>query len=574
MDIYVLNTDLDRVGTVDVYEAFIWNTSYSSVGSFELHCPMYFFLLLKEDMIIQNSEDDKHNGIIEHIEKAQDEEGVEKLIIKGRMIEVYLERRIALGEYTFENIQPAQIIGSLITQNAINPTDAARKIEMLQLGELENADEGTESYAGANEKLLEITKKVCAVSQLGFRLYADDEHKLLKFDVYKGVNRTEEDNTTTSIEVHEAVNVLNYGHFENYLNGWQQIDGGTNYQGQQILYAVDSPRIFNKVKIKDRYAEYWETTGKFRRWVYFFRKAGYIYGDIQLNKEHIYYIDIKCSNPTDSVLGYGIQDKKGGYTFNVNKTSGFERFNSFYVPENSGGHKFAMAYGELPEIEGLTVETEYGGIIDLTATFGVGKELDLDWCNKNLYYENGIWKYKVEIISFVPNSVDPLVLSRDRDTLVEVEYIKNIINECTIIYVKGDGIDTTVSVGNASGIMRKERFLDLSGEIKRVRDGVTIPEASYIAMLKTSAKAVIRKLVVNEIIDGKLYLLSNKKFGRDFYLGDIVTCTDDSIGFATNLRITAANETWDINGYQISVTLGDDVPDIYETIKLVSKGAK
>lgn len=574
MEIYVLNNKLDRIGIVDIYESFSWNTSYGDVGSFELHCPIKLFPLLKEEMIIQNTEDDKHNGIIEYLEKAQDDEGVEKLIVKGRMIEVYLGRRVALGTYTFEAIQPAQIAASLITQNAITTTDAARKIDMLQIGELANADEGSVDYAGSNEKILDITKNLCLAAQLGFRLYADDENKKLIFDAYKGVNRTEEDNTTTTIEIQNAVNVLNCGHFENHLTGWQQIDGGTNYQGQEALYAAESPRIFNKVKMKDRYAEYWETTGKFRRWVYFFRKAGYISGDIQLNKDHIYYMDIKCRNPTDSVLGYGIVDKKGSYTFNVNKTSGFERFNSFYVPGSSGAYKFAMAYGELPEIEGLTVKTEYGGMIDLTATFGIGKEPDLDWCNKNLYYENDRWKYKIEIISFVPNSEDPLVLSRDRDTLVEVEYIKNITNECTIIYVKGDGIDTTVSVGNISGIIRKERFLDLASEIPRQRGGVTIPEASYIGMLQTSAKATLRKLVVNEIIDGKLYLLSNKKFGRDFYLGDIVTCTDDSLGFAINLRITAATETWDINGYQVTVTLGDDVPDIYETIKLVSKGAK
>ncbi|WP_312647579.1 Gp37-like protein [Aminipila sp.] len=572
MEIYILNEKMDRIGTVDVYQSFSWNTSYSDVGSFELHCPVKLFALLKEDRIVQNTEDDKHNGIIERIEKSQDDEGVEKLIVKGRMIEAYLDRRIALGSYTFVDMQPAQIACNLITQNVIAPSDANRKIDM-QIGELVNADEGTVCYAGANEKILDITKKLCDAAQLGFRLYADDENKKFIFDVFKGVNRTEEDNTTTSIEVQKAINVLNAGHFENYLTGWNPIDGGTNYQGEEVLSVEPNPRLFKKTKIKDRYAEYWKTTGKFRRWVYFFRKAGYIYGDIQLNKDHIYYIDIKCSNPTDSVLGYGIIDSEGGYTFNVDKTSGFERFNTFYVPESSGTYKFAMAYGELPEIEGLTVETEYGGMIDLTATFGVGKEPDLDWCNNNMYYENGIWKYKVEIISFIPNSADQVVLSRDRDTLVEVEYLKNITNECTTIYVKGDGIDTTVSTGNIVGLLRKERFLDLSG-ITRVRDSVTIPEPSYIAMLQTNAKATLRKLVVNEIIDGKLYLLSNKKFGRDFYLGDIVTCTDDSIGFSTNLRITAATETWDINGYQISVILGDDIPDIYETIKLVTKGAK
>lgn len=574
MEIYVLNSMLERVGIVDIYEAFMWNTAYNNIGTFELHCPMRFFALLHPENIIQNTEDDKHNGIIEHVEKIQDDEGTEKLAVKGRMMEIYLDRRSALGMYTFEAVQPAHIISNLITENAINPTDAARKIDGLVIGTLADADEGTINYAGENESLMNITQNLCTAERLGFRLYADDENKKLVLDVYKGLNRTEEDNTTTSIEVQNAVNVLSYGHFENHLNGWNQVDGGENYAGEQILLASGDPRIFNKVKIKDRYAEYWETTGKFRRWIYFFRKAGYVMADLQLNKEHIYYIDIVCHNPTDAVMGYGIADKKGGYTFNVNKTGGFERYSCFYVPEATGSHTFAMAYGELPEVEGLTVATQYGGMIDLTATFGVGQEPELDWCNKNLYYENGSWKYRIEIISFIPNNIEPLVLSRDRDTLTEVEYVKNITNEATIIHVNGDGINTTVSTGETSGIMRKERVLDLSGEIQRERDGITIPEASYTKMLQTRAKATLRKLVANEIIDGKLYLLSNKKFGRDFYLGDIATCTDSTIGFETSLRITAVSETWDLNGYSVTVTLGDDVPDIYETIKLISKGTK
>lgn len=572
MDIYVLNQSLDRIGTVDVYESFSWITPYNGVGSFELHCPISLFSLLKEEMIIQNSEDDKHSGIIEYIQKAENEDGSEKLVIKGRMTEVYLDRRVALGSYTYESMQPAQITADLITKNAILPDDPARKIDMLEIGELANADQGTVSYAGANEKLPDIPKKLCAAAQLGYRLYADDENKKLVFDVYKGVNRTEEDNTSTSIETHTAINVLNYGHFENYLTGWSQIDGGTNYLGQQILYAAENPRIFNKVKLKDRYAEYWETTGNFKQWVYFYRKAGHILEAVNLNKDHMYYIDIKCNNPTDAVLGYGIVSGED-YTFNVSKTSNFERFNAVYVPKTNGAYTFTLAYGDISDIEGLTVETEYGGMIDLTETFGVGKEPDMDWCKDNLYYEAGVWKYKVEIISFIPNSNDPLVLSRDRDTLVEVEYFKSITNECTIIYVHGDGLDTTVSNGITSGIMRKERYLDLSS-IKRVRDGATIPEASYISMLQTNAKATLRQLTVNELIDGKLYLLSNKKFGRDFYLGDIVMCSDNSIGFSVNLRISSATQVWDTNGYQITVTLGDDVPDIYETMKLVSKGAK
>ncbi len=116
--------------------------------------------------------------------------------------------------------------------------------------------------------------------------------------------------------------------------------------------------------------------------------------------------------------------------------------------------------------------------------------------------------------------------------------------------------------------------MDLSGQVSRKLDEVTLPETSYRVMLESAAKAALRKMTVNEVVDCEFYLLSNKQFGKDFYLGDIVNCTDESIGFSVNLRISSVTESWDINGYKLSIKLGEDIPDIYETMKLVTKGAK
>lgn len=564
MEIYILDAGLNRRGVVDIYESFYWNPKYNDVGSFELKCHRSYFELLQSDMIVQNTDDDYHNGIIEHIEKVTDDEGVESLLIRGNMLEAYLGKRIALGAYTYESWQPAEIVADLITKNAIEPVD--RKINMLEIGILAESGTGTVSYAGENETLLTVTQKLCLDAQLGFRLYADDENKKIKFDIYKGENRTEKDNTTTEIVINAAAEILNGGF--DALDGFVQVNGGTNYAGKAVLSATGG--IFRKTKIQDRYAEYWETTGLFRRWVYFFRKAGHLYKEVTLNKDHIYYMSVRCKNPTDTIISYGIEDKEGGYTFNAEKSDTFETYSCLYVPEVSGTYKYIVAFGELPDIEGITVETDYCTLIDLTATFGAGLEPELEYCKSNIYYESG-WKYKTEIIRFVENKNNPLVLSRDRDTLTEVDYIKNITEECNVLYVKGDGLNTIIS--SSAGGMRKESFLDLSSEIARERDEIIIPEASYIKMLETTGKSVMRKLVVNEIVDGKIYQLSNIKFGRDFFLGDMVICCDNSIGFETNLRITAATEVYDLSGYQVTVTLGDDIPDIYQKMKLIAKGA-
>lgn len=570
MDIYVLDQQLDRLGIVDVYTFFSWTTVYNDVGSFELHCGMEYFKLLQADRIIQNPKDEKHSGLIEFINTVIDDEGIESLVVKGRMIEVLLERRIALGDYAFESMQPAQIINKIINDNVVTCDESNRIISNFKLGNCVDADEGVDNYAGSNEILLEEIKKISQKSLLGFNLRLDEEERKFIFDTYKGTNRTEEKNTKTFIETHDAIDVLINGQFVNGLNSWTQVSGGTNYKGTNIL-SCEMER-FKKVKVKDRYEEYWDN-GNFKKWIYFFREAGYIYQNISLSDKHVYYIEVLCDNPTDSVLGYGIADSEGGYTFSIGKTNGMQNFNAFYVPKKSGNYTVVLAQGDLPEEENIAVYTKHAAIIDLTATFGAGKEPGLNWCKENIYYDNG-WKYKIQIIEFIQNDVMPMILSRDRDNLLEVEYTKIITNVCNYIYVKGDGKDTAISLGNETATMRKERFLDLSGQIPRKIDDVMLPEASYLVMLESAAKATLRKMVVNEVVDCELYLLSNKQFGKDFYLGDIVNCADDNIGFSINLRITSATESWNENGYKLSVKLGEDIPNIYETMKLVTKGAK
>lgn len=571
MDIFVLNQLLERVGIVDVYTFFSWTTVYNDVGSFELHCGMEYFDLLQTDRIIQNPQDNKHSGLVEFINTVIDDEGIESLVIKGRMTEVLLERRVALGSYAFESIQPAEMAQKLVNDNAVSCSEAGRKVPNLVLGSRAEADEGVDSYAGANELLLEEIKKICQKAMIGFNLRMDEEEKKFIFDTYKGVNRTEEKNTKTFIETHKAVDILTNGQFDSDLKGWQQIDGGTNYLGMDILSCEKGK--FKKTKLKDRYKKYTDDERTKFKWVYFFRKAGYLYQEVSLNNQHVYFLDILCDNPTDSVLGYGFSDAEGGYTISVGKTNGMQRFNALYVPKMSDQYQFCLAQGELPEEENIAVYTEYAAMIDLTATFGAGKEPGLNWCKENIYYDNG-WNYKVQIIEFIENNVQPMVLSRDRDNLLEVQYTKSITNVCNYIYVKGDGKDITISIGNETGTMRKERFLDLSGQIPGKVDDVTLPETSYIPMLESAAKAALRKMVANEVVDCELYLLSNRQFGKDFYLGDIVNCADENIGFSVNLRISSATESWDVNGYKLSVKLGEDIPDIYETIKLVTKGAK
>lgn len=570
MEIYVLDQDLDRIGTVDIYEAFLWGPTYNAVGSWELRCPMDYFSLLQTDRIIQCTEDDDHNGIIELVEKVTDDEGVESLLVKGRMLEVLLERRIAAGNNLYEDQQPAAILADLANKNIINPVDPARKIANFEVSGLPEADAGVVSYAANNPTMMAATQSLMQEAQLGFSLAADDENKKYVLKLYKGENLTEEDNTVTEITVEPVINMLVNAEFSDGLTGWQIQHNrrAFNFRTQQEFGPypmIASGGIVSKSKVCSlgddggpELIDIWEP-------------SPYAHQGVSVDSTHIYYMTAKISNPTDSVVGFGPQ-QGGACILNSGRTSGYVSLTGLFVPEASGQYSFYMGLGDLADRHNQYVYMDYCLLIDLTNTFGTGNEPSLDYCRNNIYRDSEGWKYKKQTISFVPNGKEPLILSRDRDTLIEIEYSKNIVNERNVLYIHGDGLDTVIELGSLNHWARKEAYLDLSS-IKRTVDGVTIPEASYLAMLRREGRAALRKMIISEIIDGKYYLLSNKRYRTDFNLGDLVNCVD-RIGVEVTLRISGTTEAWDTSGYSLAVTLGDDVPDIYETVKLLTKGAK
>lgn len=565
MEIYILEQNLDRVGTLDNYESFIWETKYNEVGAFQLNCSIEYFGLLKTDRIIQCTEDLKHNGIIEHVLKVTNDDGSESLQIKGRMAEALLDRRIVKGSYAYESQQPSEIVADMIRKNAIED----RPIFNLEIGELVNAPEGVIDYAGANQSLLSEIVNICSVSLIGFQMYADTDEKKWIFETYLGTNRTEEDNTVTHIEENTIESLLNNPFFSSGFDGWTEYHNYRGYDDKREEYISDYPlKIFDGVVSKEKVYDYWEVED--HKWDIVWKAAAYLTQSVNLNAEHMYYMSARCRNPLDAVLSFGIKETDTFY-LNFEKSSEWAKKGCLFVPSKSGRYQFYAGFGEIPERMGQYAYWDDCILVDLTATFGAGNEPTLDYCNRNIYFKNEILMYKTEIIEFVENFTPPLIFSRDRDTLLTVEYERSIVNECNYLFVHGDGIDIVID-DNAEEV--KEKYIDLSSEIPRTVDGVQIPEASYTAMLKKRAMATKRQLVVNEIIDGTLYKLSNKKFARDFYLGDIGSFTDKAMDYVVNLRITSAQQVWDTNGYNVTVTLGDDIPNIIDTIKLVGKGAK
>lgn len=584
MDIRIYDQELNKIKLIDKFSYFTVSQAYNEIGSFELQCPIDFFQWLKNGNYLMHSNDFKHAYVVEYVEKDTDEEGVEYLKVKGRSIDSIFDRRICIGERTFQTVEPAQIISQLIIDNVISPVDAARKIDNVEIGNLVNADEGGTDYSCNYSNLLGDIVALAQNAYIGFNTYISDNGKIV-FDTYKGINRTEQENTNVTITTNESA-VVNSDSEISTFDVWKTVRNYySDWREHYPLEIVDGggygPKQLDKSKYRDRIPIY-NDEGVRISWEYVWRKSGYMYQEISLDADHIYYVMVSGFNPTTTQLGCGIMTEKTStsaeydYNFTLNfpaGMTGYESMSCLYVPKESGKYKLTVGYGDLEEVEGQHAYFDAAVIIDLTETFSEGKEPTLAECNESIYYDDGLWKYKTKVISLVENSNPIMAFSRDRDTLLTVEYIHNSTNKKNKMYVRGDdGTVITVSsdTGECTGIDLKESFLDAG--IKRESDGVTIPEASFENMLKNAGKADLNNLTDSETISGTFYTLSNKKYGTDFYLGDVVDFVDRKLGIVTYKRISSVTETWDENGYTLDIILGDDILKITEFVKLVSKG--
>ena len=134
MDIYIRNKKFERVAIIED-ASVIWTTRYYDVGDFEVYVGVTkeYINLLQVGNYVERLDDDKI-GVIEDIEIEKDEEdGTEYLIVTGRFVESILSRRIVWMQTQLSGTAENGL-RNLINDNLINPVIAARKIPIVELG--------------------------------------------------------------------------------------------------------------------------------------------------------------------------------------------------------------------------------------------------------------------------------------------------------------------------------------------------------------------------------------------------------------------------------------------------------
>ena len=165
-------------------------------------------------------------------------------------------------------------------------------------------------------------------------------------------------------------------------------------------------------------------------------------------------------------------------------------------------------------------------------------------------------------------SNNPCIFSVEFENILEQEYTRSIENLKNVAYVFGDEKSTIVDdfpfiVGAASGHARKEVFVNS----KSVKQGdLTDPE--YEAALRTSGDIALKKYAETVNFYNRINSAAGGfKYGKDYTIGDKVTCINTRWGLTINAVITEAQTTYEDGQKSIYLTFGDALPTLLEKIK-------
>lgn len=211
-------------------------------------------------------------------------------------------------------------------------------------------------------------------------------------------------------------------------------------------------------------------------------------------------------------------------------------------------------------------QTSFGNLLEYTdetlQEYGLGAFMSLDVSNFKLLYN--VFEGKDRTWG---NGFDnlPLIFSQDFDNLLSsnYQYQTNALKNTALIGGEGEGTDRFCAmVGvNASGLNRREMWVDASGQSKKYNDASgteqTYTDEEYTALLKSAGQQEILLRKIVQTFDGEIDLTnSGLVFGSDYWIGDLVTIQDVDLGIYMNTRILTATEVQDESGYKIDITYG------------------
>ena len=194
---------------------------------------------------------------------------------------------------------------------------------------------------------------------------------------------------------------------------------------------------------------------------------------------------------------------------------------------------------------------------EILQEYNYGAKVILNNSNKKLLYE---------VYAGTDRSTDntdgnaPVIFSTDYENLNASNYAYNEQNARNAVLIggEGEGLERFYSLltEGKTGLQLREMWVDASSINKTYKDAndneQTYTDAQYTEMLNQAGKKELAALPALEQFSGEINAtFGNWIFGRDFFLGDVVTIQDNLIDKYAAVRIVECTEVQDENGYKV-----------------------
>lgn len=228
MELYVFDSQLNRLGLIDEFVQSTNETHYTKAGSLNLIVDgkkENIDILQKGNILVKT--DDLLHGYLIQTREYLDEQSSQLEII-APSINVLLNSRLVIGQQTFTG-DIEDVIKSFVQVNAVNPVNPNRVIPNLFIS-TNTGIQGTTTETGRDVPLDSFSYELCNKHDMSWDILLDIPNKQFIFHTWQGVDRT----TEQSINPHvifskDRENILK----QNY------VESDSNYKNVAIVYSKD-----------------------------------------------------------------------------------------------------------------------------------------------------------------------------------------------------------------------------------------------------------------------------------------------------------------------------------------------
>lgn len=230
--LFFFDNELNMLGIVDYFISLRWRRKYFEAGEFEIVLPVndYTLQFIDTDVIVMRN-NYTEAGVIETIEYSDDGDN-EEVTLSGRFLSSLLERRIVKSKINFSG---NTIEGMNTIVNAMTPLTTQWETETVTMSS-PHID-----FQCTYKNVYEYLCKLAEYSNIGIRIVPNVDSKVYMFEVWKGVDRTSEQNENDQYSFSDDNYNIEQGSLviSEKTKATYVLVGGTGEDTSRILVEVD-----------------------------------------------------------------------------------------------------------------------------------------------------------------------------------------------------------------------------------------------------------------------------------------------------------------------------------------------